>query len=238
MKYLLIIFCLLFTFVGCSKKIDSDDLVEKDGLYYEKFTEIIDGKIITKALLAMSENAISILTEGNQEKIKSFIDSVRLQQEKQQQEKFDEEFDIPHLPLKKRKKSTIRCKRAIQNYIRMKYDSNPNKFKKDFAPFYKDTAFLYEQSRISLIPGPKDADFFNFIDTGIFPTIIKKKKEEWNLGFEQEDYLTMLYIQRDFRRKTAHENGEEYGELDDTSANARYWIEQMIIRFFETKIGF
>ena len=41
MKYLLIIFCLLFTFVGCSKKIDSDDLVEKNGLYYEKFTEIL-----------------------------------------------------------------------------------------------------------------------------------------------------------------------------------------------------
>ena len=40
MKYLLIIFCLLFTFVGCSKKIDSDDLVKKNELYYEKFTDV------------------------------------------------------------------------------------------------------------------------------------------------------------------------------------------------------
>ena len=39
MKYLLILSCLLFTSVGWSKTINSDDLVEKDGLYYEKFTD-------------------------------------------------------------------------------------------------------------------------------------------------------------------------------------------------------
>jgi len=39
MKYLLIISCLLFTSVGWSKDISLDDLIEKDGLYYEKFTE-------------------------------------------------------------------------------------------------------------------------------------------------------------------------------------------------------
>ena len=39
MKYLLIISCLLFTSVGWSKTINSDDLIEKDGLYYEKFTD-------------------------------------------------------------------------------------------------------------------------------------------------------------------------------------------------------
>ena len=39
MKYLLIISCLLFTSVGWSKDIPLDDLIEKDGLYYEKFTE-------------------------------------------------------------------------------------------------------------------------------------------------------------------------------------------------------
>ena len=37
MKYLLIIFLLLSPSVGWSKDINSDDLVERDGLYYEKF---------------------------------------------------------------------------------------------------------------------------------------------------------------------------------------------------------
>ena len=39
MKYLLIISCLLFTSVGWSKDISLDDLIERDGLYYEKFTD-------------------------------------------------------------------------------------------------------------------------------------------------------------------------------------------------------
>lgn len=38
MKYLLIIFLLLSPSVGWSKDINSDDLVERDGMYYEKFT--------------------------------------------------------------------------------------------------------------------------------------------------------------------------------------------------------
>ena len=40
MKYLLIISCLLFTSVGWSKDINSDDLVERDGLFYEKFMDV------------------------------------------------------------------------------------------------------------------------------------------------------------------------------------------------------
>ena len=49
MKYLLIISCLLFTSVGWSKTINSDDLIEKDGLYYEKsmdnpFTGKVNGE--------------------------------------------------------------------------------------------------------------------------------------------------------------------------------------------------
>ena len=39
MKYLLIISCLLFTSVGWSKDINGDDLIKRQGLYYEKFTE-------------------------------------------------------------------------------------------------------------------------------------------------------------------------------------------------------
>ena len=39
MKYLLIISCLLFTSVGWSKSIDNAELIKRDGLYYEKFTD-------------------------------------------------------------------------------------------------------------------------------------------------------------------------------------------------------
>ena len=50
MKYLLIISCLLFTSVGWSKDVSIDDLVQRDGLYYEKFTDVpftgnVTGKI-------------------------------------------------------------------------------------------------------------------------------------------------------------------------------------------------
>ena len=40
MKYLLILSCLLFTSVGWSKDINSDDLVERQGLIYEKFMDV------------------------------------------------------------------------------------------------------------------------------------------------------------------------------------------------------
>ena len=40
MKYLLILSCLLFTSGGWSKDINSDDLIKRDGLYYEKFTDV------------------------------------------------------------------------------------------------------------------------------------------------------------------------------------------------------
>ena len=42
MKYLLILSCLLFTSVGWSKTINSDDLIisNQDGLFYEKFTDV------------------------------------------------------------------------------------------------------------------------------------------------------------------------------------------------------
>ena len=39
MKYLLILSCLLFTSVGWSKDVSMDDLVQRDGLYYEKYTD-------------------------------------------------------------------------------------------------------------------------------------------------------------------------------------------------------
>ena len=40
MKYLLILSCLLFTSVGWSKDVSMDDLVQRDGLYYEKYTDV------------------------------------------------------------------------------------------------------------------------------------------------------------------------------------------------------
>ena len=40
MKYLLILSCLLFTSISWSKDVDWYDLVERDRLYYEKYTDI------------------------------------------------------------------------------------------------------------------------------------------------------------------------------------------------------
>jgi len=46
MKYLLILSCLLFTSVGWSKDVNWKDLVKRDGLYYEKFTDVpFTGKV-------------------------------------------------------------------------------------------------------------------------------------------------------------------------------------------------
>ena len=46
MKYLLIIFLLLFSSVSWSEDIAFDDLVLRDGLFYEKFTDILfTGKV-------------------------------------------------------------------------------------------------------------------------------------------------------------------------------------------------
>ena len=39
MKHLLIIFTLLLTSVSWSKGVDWNNLVKRDGLYYEKFTD-------------------------------------------------------------------------------------------------------------------------------------------------------------------------------------------------------
>ena len=40
MKYLFIIFLLLFSSVSWSEDINLDDLIKRDGLYYEKFTDV------------------------------------------------------------------------------------------------------------------------------------------------------------------------------------------------------
>ena len=39
MKHLLIIFSLCLTSISWSKDVDYNDLVKRDGLYYEKFTD-------------------------------------------------------------------------------------------------------------------------------------------------------------------------------------------------------
>ena len=49
MKYLLILSCLLFTSVGWSKDINSDELIKRDGLYYEKFKDVpFTGDVVGK----------------------------------------------------------------------------------------------------------------------------------------------------------------------------------------------
>ena len=53
MKYLLVIFCLLLTSVSWSEDVSYDDLVKRDGLYYEKFTDVpftgdVVGRVVGK----------------------------------------------------------------------------------------------------------------------------------------------------------------------------------------------
>jgi len=48
MKYLLIISCFLFTSISWSKDVDWGDLVQRDGLYYEKYIDVpFSGEVIS-----------------------------------------------------------------------------------------------------------------------------------------------------------------------------------------------
>ena len=59
MKYLLILSCLLFTSVGWSKDVSLDDLVQRDGLYYEKFTkDPFTGNVVGKEQGKISKGKI------------------------------------------------------------------------------------------------------------------------------------------------------------------------------------
>ena len=153
------------------------------------------------------------------------------------------------ISLKRRKKNSMRCKKSIQNFIRKKYNGNPINFKNDktlepnewekkknLKHPYQSIVINFENSKKSIIPGPKDVDFFDFIDTGILPTIFKKKLKDWDLLNDTIDVLTLAFNIRVNRVITAHDLGEEDGELDDLSANQRYWNEQQLIRLFENKI--
>ena len=73
MKYLLILSCLLFIFVGCSKTktINSDDLEERKGLYYEKsmenpFTGSVTGEKQGKIIRGKREGEWKIYYENSQ----------------------------------------------------------------------------------------------------------------------------------------------------------------------------
>ena len=71
MKYLLILSCFLFTSVGWSKDVSYDDLVERDGLYYEKFTDVpftgnVVGQIQLKIIKGKREGEYLIFYESGQ----------------------------------------------------------------------------------------------------------------------------------------------------------------------------
>jgi tetratricopeptide (TPR) repeat protein len=201
---------------------------------YEKYTEIVDGKIVTKQLLAMLEEAISILTEDNQEKIESFIASARGWQKKQQKEKLEEEYKIPYIPLKQRRKNLNKCRETIQNYIRKKFGANPNKFKNEFESTYKQATKLQEEGKNSVIPRKKDTDFFSYLDYGDFPYIIQNKMNEWKIG---RDALNLLYSLKNFRNIASHFDGEEEGDLDKTDAAIEFGMAKRIREMFEKKIN-
>ena len=59
MKYLLIISYFLFTSVGWSQDVSMDDLVQRDGLYYEKFTkDPFTGNVVGKEQGKISKGKI------------------------------------------------------------------------------------------------------------------------------------------------------------------------------------
>ena len=71
MKYLLILSCLLFTSVGWSKDVSMDDLVEREGLYYEKFTDVpytgnVVGQFQLKIIKGKREGEYLIFYESGQ----------------------------------------------------------------------------------------------------------------------------------------------------------------------------
>ena len=58
MKHLFIIFTLLLTSVSWSKDVDFFDLVERDGLYYEKFTDVPFSGNVVGRLVGKIKNGI------------------------------------------------------------------------------------------------------------------------------------------------------------------------------------
>ena len=196
---------------------------------YEKFTEYEDGIPITKILLTLTNNAIRVITEGsNEDKEQLIIETGGKIQTK------EEFYPLPDPPKKRKleeyEEINIRCKRTIQNFIRKKYHADPEKFRKDFPSNYDEAKERFEEDDKKMNP-QKDADLFTFIDTGVFPFIIRKKTDDWGLAMDCFNLVSMLYTNRDARNDQAHEM-----ETTTRQKEIKFLNQLELIDFFEIKI--
>ena len=195
---------------------------------YEKYTESDQDGPITKQALELCQMAITIIKEGSgedKEKFRSVFGG--------QIQTVEELYPLPPPP-KERKLEELenthkRCKKAIQNFIRKKYDSDPEKFRKDFASNYDEAKKRLDKDKKKMHP-QKNADLFSFIDTGVFPYIIKIKQDEWELEMESLNLVSMLYSNRDMRNDDAHDM-----EMTPRQKEIRFQVETELIEFFERR---
>ena len=196
---------------------------------YEKYTAFDQDGPITKQALELCQMAITIIKEGSDEDKENLIVSLG----GQIQTTIEELYPLPPPPeerkLEELENTHKRCKKAIQNFIRKKYDSDPEKFRKDFTSNYNDAKGRLEQDKKKMHP-QKNADLFSFIDTGVFPYIIKMKQDGWELEMENLNLVSMLYSNRDMRNNDAHDM-----EMTPRQKEIRFQVETELIEFFERR---
>jgi tetratricopeptide (TPR) repeat protein len=197
---------------------------------YNKFTGFDkDGKM-TDTLLALTQKAITIIRESKYEDKENFINLVG-----GKIRTTEELFPLPPPPenreLEELEDTHKKCKKSIQNFIRKKYHSDPEKFRKDFNTNYETSKKILEQDKKKMHP-QKNADLFSFIDTGVFPYIIRIKKDEWELEMDNLNLVSMLYSDRDMRNDNAHDQ-----EITPRQKEIRFQVEMELIEFFERKLN-
>ena len=197
---------------------------------YNKFTGFDkDGKM-TDTLLALTQKAITIIRESKYEDKENFINLVG-----GKIRTTEELFPLPPPPenreLEELEDTHKKCKKSIQNFIRKKYNSDPEKFRKDFNTNYEASKKLLEQDKKKMHP-QKNADLFSFIDTGAFPYIIRIKKDKWELEMDNLNLVSMLYSDRDMRNDKAHDQ-----EITLRQKEIRFQVEMELIEFFERRLN-
>ena len=196
---------------------------------YEKFTEYQDGERTTKKLLEWMRYTITIITEGSSEDKEQLI--IELGGKIQTGEEL---YPLPPPPVERKSEEyegiSKRCKIAIQNFLRKKYDSDPEKFRKDFPSNYDEAKKRLEQDKIRMHP-QKNVDLFSFIDIGVFPFIFKMKIDAWKLDYDSVNLINALYKIKEMRNLKAHDM-----EMTPNQKEIRFRNEVELIEFFERKI--
>jgi tetratricopeptide (TPR) repeat protein len=197
---------------------------------YNKFTERDHHGEMTNTLLVLTQRVITIITESNNEDKEKFINSFG-----GKIKTTEELYPLPPPPIERTLEELEnihkRCKKSIQNFIRKKYHSEPERFRKDFTSKYDNAKRRLDEDKRKMHP-QKNADLFSFIDIGDFPYIINKKTDEWELGMEVFNLVSMLYAVRDARNNVAHDQ-----EMNANQKEIKFRNEIELIEFFENKLN-